>query len=340
MDTGIPKVESELQIPVPAHPRARRGPLPWQQPKSVFEDPQAAARVESILKSSSYRIASQDIDFFASDDARGVRLQMDYLKPELLLRKHHVVQTIVVFGSTRICEPAEARRKVAALRAAFIADGSNRGLARRLAIAERVLAKSHYYDVAREFGRLVGQANSDQENCQTLVMTGGGPGIMEAARPRVFMISSAEALSIARAIRIGLEHDAEVVSWSDDKIFAPGAYPIEALEEQVAQADFGIALAEPDDLVLSRDRKSMTPRDNVIFELGFFMSRLGRHRTLLLVPRSEEVKLPSDFKGLTPIQYGKAEKPKDISVALGPTIDKICGVIADMGVRASLAEAR
>jgi len=107
-------------------------------------------------------------------------LQMDYLKPELLLRKHHVVRTIVVFGSTRICEPAEARRKVAALRAALITDGSDRELARRLAIAERVLAKSHYYDVARDFGRLVGQANSDQENGQTLVMTGGGPGIMEA----------------------------------------------------------------------------------------------------------------------------------------------------------------
>jgi uncharacterized protein (TIGR00730 family) len=125
-------------------------------------------------------MASEGIDFLASDDARGVRLQMDYLKPELLLRKHHVVRTIVVFGSTRICEPAEARRKVAALRAALITDGSDRELARRLAIAERVLAKSHYYDVARDFGRLVGQANSDQENGQTLVMTGGGPGIMEA----------------------------------------------------------------------------------------------------------------------------------------------------------------
>jgi predicted nucleotide-binding protein len=158
-------------------------------------------------------------------------------------------------------------------------------------------------------------------------------------RPRVFMICSAEALAIAKAIRVGLEYSAEVVIWSDDKIFAPGAYPIEALEEQVNLADFGIALAEPDDLVVSRDRKASTPRDNVIFELGFFMSRLGRHRTLLLVPRSQDVKLPSDFKGLTPIAYDTGAQ-KDLPIALGPTIDKIGSLIADLGVRASLTQVK
>jgi len=160
------------------------------------------------------------------------------------------------------------------------------------------------------------------------------------SRPRVFLICSAEALAIARTIRVGLEHDADVEIWSDDKIFPPGGYPIEALEEQVNHADFGIALAEPDDLVLSRDRLSATPRDNVIFELGFFTSRLGRHRTLLLVPRASEVKLPSDFKGLTPIPYNKADSSKDLPRAMGPAIDKISGVIADLGVRASLVEAK
>ncbi len=159
-------------------------------------------------------------------------------------------------------------------------------------------------------------------------------------RPRIFVICSAEALPIGRAIRVGLEHDAEVVIWSDDKIFAPGSYPIEALEEQVGLADFGIALAEPDDLVLSRDRLSTTPRDNVIFELGFFMSRLGRHRTLLLVPQSEDVRLPSDFKGLTPLPYRTGATSRDLPIALGPVIDKISGLIADLGVRSSLAEVK
>jgi predicted nucleotide-binding protein len=142
-------------------------------------------------------------------------------------------------------------------------------------------------------------------------------------KPQIFIICSAEALRIAKAIRVGLEYTAEVVIWSDEKIFPPGGYPIEALEEQVTRSDFGIALAEPDDLVLSRDRLSTTPRDNVIFELGFFMARLGRHRTLLLTPRRETVKLPSDFKGLTPLPYNVGDDRKDLSTALGPTIDRI-----------------
>lgn len=160
------------------------------------------------------------------------------------------------------------------------------------------------------------------------------------ARPRLFMICSAESLPIAKAIRVGLEHEAEVVIWSDDMIFPAGVYPIEALEEQVNLADFGIALAEPDDLMLSRDRQSSVPRDNVIFELGFFMSRLGRHRTLLLIPKRTEVKLPSDFKGLTPLPYATADKPADRAIALGPVIDRIAAVVGDLGVRASLAEAK
>lgn len=159
-------------------------------------------------------------------------------------------------------------------------------------------------------------------------------------RPRAFLICSSEALPIARAIRIGLERNAQVVIWSDEKIFPPGTYAIEDLEYEVTETDFGIALAEPDDLVRSRDRSSAAPRDNVVFELGFFMSRLGRRRTLLLVPRSLEVKLPSDFKGLTPIAYDKGSSPKEMPTALGPTIDRICSVIAELGVRASLTLAQ
>jgi hypothetical protein len=106
----------------------------------------------AIVNSASYRRADNDIDFLARDGVRGVRLQIDYLKPELLLEEHEIRQTIVVFGSTRICEPAAAHRKVEALRASLAADPSNKDLGRRLETAERIHAKSHYYEVAREFG--------------------------------------------------------------------------------------------------------------------------------------------------------------------------------------------
>ncbi|OGW50922.1 MAG: hypothetical protein A2V62_07305 [Nitrospirae bacterium RBG_19FT_COMBO_58_9] len=84
-----------------------------------------------------------------------MRLQLAYLKPQLLLNQHEVRRTIVVFGGTRIHEPAAAKRKVAELCAAQAADPTNHELTLRLAMAQRLLAKSEYYNVAREFGRLV-----------------------------------------------------------------------------------------------------------------------------------------------------------------------------------------
>lgn len=141
----------------------------------------AEARIKVILDSPNYRIASEDPDFLASDAARGLRLQMDYLKPELALRAHRVERTVVVFGSARICEPDEARRRIDALRAAAAREPGNAETARRLAVAERVVDNSHYYDMAREFGRIVGEANRMNAERQTLIVTGGGPGLMEAA---------------------------------------------------------------------------------------------------------------------------------------------------------------
>src|ERR1700722_1617766 len=174
------------QIPTPAHPRKRREALPWQQPKATEEDPEALRHGQAIVNSASYRSADKDIDFLARDGVRGVRLQLDYLKPQLFLEEHEIHQTIVVFGSTRICEPAAASRKVEALRASLASDPSNKELGRRLEIAERIHAKSHFYEVAREFGRLVGSANHGARKHHTVIMTGGGPGMMEAANRGAF----------------------------------------------------------------------------------------------------------------------------------------------------------
>jgi len=159
-------------------------------------------------------------------------------------------------------------------------------------------------------------------------------------KPRVFIICSAEAHEVAKCIRIGLRHvTAQIVIWSDEQIFQSGSYPLEALENEVNRADFAIALAEPDDIVSSRNRTQATVRDNVIFELGFFMSRLGRLRSLLLVPHGPDIKLPSDFKGLTPIVYCKDGTADELAVALGPTIDEIGNIITKRSVRSSLIQA-
>ena len=183
-------MKQKLKIPPPAHPQKRREALPWQEPKPTEEDPEALLRVKAILNCPSYRRSDNDIDFLAKDGVRGVRLQIDYLKAELLLEEHQVRQTIVVFGGTRIGEPGAARRKVDALRASLAADPANTDIERRLEIAERILAKSHYYEVAREFGRLVSSANRGARKHHTVIMTGGGPGLMEAANRGAFDVGA------------------------------------------------------------------------------------------------------------------------------------------------------
>lgn len=170
-----------MRITPPAHPHRRREPLPSHWPKPAEEDPDAPRRVAAILANPSYREADEDVDFLNRDETRGVRLQVDYFKAELLLEQHGIDHTIVVFGSTRIPEPAAARRNVERLQAAVAADPGNPEWPQRLAVAERIEAKSRYYDVAREFGRLVGNAGQGPHDCRVVVITGGGPGMMEAA---------------------------------------------------------------------------------------------------------------------------------------------------------------
>ena len=159
----------------------RREALPWHAPKSAEDDADAPARVQAIVRSPGYRQADQDTDFLNRDEIRGVRLQIDYLKAELLLAQHDIRHTIVVFGSTRIPEPAAARRRLATAQAALAADPGNAALARRVTLAEKVAEKSHYYEIAREFGHLVGKGGNGPADSRVVIMTGGGPGIMEAA---------------------------------------------------------------------------------------------------------------------------------------------------------------
>jgi len=169
------------QIPTPPHPQHRKEPLPWERPKPAEEDPGAAERVQKIMSNPGYRQADQDVDFLNLQETRGVRLQIDYQKPELLLQQHGIQHTIVVFGSTRIGEPDVLRFKARTLREQLRRDPDNGALRQRLAVAERISAKGQYYETARAFGRLVAEASKASGDGQLVIMTGGGPGIMEAA---------------------------------------------------------------------------------------------------------------------------------------------------------------
>jgi uncharacterized protein (TIGR00730 family) len=156
-------------------PRVKKTPFP-----SAHEDARAAQlHVDSPqCRASSYTLAYQDTAFLLRDELRPVRLQLELLKPELVQQENQIDSTVVIFGSARIKAPREARTDLAALQAQADQDPSDAVLARRLARARRDLDNSRYYEEARRLGRLISRSTA---NGRMVVVTGGGPGIMEAA---------------------------------------------------------------------------------------------------------------------------------------------------------------
>lgn len=142
------------------------------------------------------------------------------------------------------------------------------------------------------------------------------------AKIRIFIISSAEALPVARAVQNAFEHDPfTTVVWTDG-VFKVANYPLQDLETQIDDSDFAIAIAHADDLTESRGLDWPSPRDNVVFELGLFMGRLGRARAILMEPREEKVKLPSDLTGITTITY-HYEMGADAAALLAPACNRL-----------------
>ncbi len=124
----------------------------------AHSDRDAASQVPDTpqTRSSAYRLAFADDDFLCREELRPVRLQLELLKPQLILDEHGIESTIVLFGGARIPEPA------------------NKATAR----TETLAGLSRYYEEARNFARLMTERSNGREN---VIVSGGGPGVMEAA---------------------------------------------------------------------------------------------------------------------------------------------------------------
>ncbi|WP_084583664.1 LOG family protein [Sphingomonas azotifigens] len=146
-------------------------------PSRVFRPAQQEAEAANTATGTpqtehpAYRLAFQDMDFLLREDLRPVRFQLELLKPQLLLDEANIASTFVIYGSARIPEPAKAEAVLA------LAETEQ-----QKRIAESLVAKSKYYDVARELGRLASNFPVDTAGKRHFVVTsGGGPSIMEAA---------------------------------------------------------------------------------------------------------------------------------------------------------------
>ncbi len=144
---------------------------------SALEDARSAdlCRPSPQTLSPTYRLAYRDHDFLLKDELRPVRLQLELLKPELILSEHGIENTIVIFGGTRIPEPKEGAEQAAGAEAAAAKDPANESLARRSRIARSLAAKSRYYEEARKLASLISWAADQEGHRFFVVVTGGGP---------------------------------------------------------------------------------------------------------------------------------------------------------------------
>lgn len=147
-------------------------------------------------------------------------------------------------------------------------------------------------------------------------------------RPRLFIGSSTESLKIAYAAQENLERVAEVTVW-DQGVFELSKYTLDSLVETMDVTDFGLFVFAPDDVVKMRGHEMAVARDNIVFEFGLFVGRLGKDRTFIILPRGAEagVHLPTDLLGITPALYDADRTDGNLRAALGPACSKVARVL-------------
>ncbi|HKS97821.1 MAG TPA: nucleotide-binding protein [Terriglobia bacterium] len=148
-------------------------------------------------------------------------------------------------------------------------------------------------------------------------------------KPTLFIGSSSESLDVAYAIQENLEDCSEPIVWKQG-LFDVSEFVLESLLDALDDANFGVFVFAADDLTKIRGQEMKTTRDNIIFELGLFVGRLGRKRSFVVMPKEVEgLHLPSDLVGLNTATFAMPEDMRRLVAAPGPTCNKIRRAIKD-----------
>jgi hypothetical protein len=150
-------------------------------------------------------------------------------------------------------------------------------------------------------------------------------------KPTVFIGSSSEGLKIAKNIQLLLDKVCEVTIWSQG-VFGLSKGYLEELVSSLEKFDFAILVLTPDDMTVSREKESQSPRDNIIFELGLFVGGIGRNRTYIVYDRTKEIKIPSDLAGISKATF-ELYSDGNLQASLGACCAMIENEIEKNGIR-------
>ena len=151
-------------------------------------------------------------------------------------------------------------------------------------------------------------------------------------KPKVFIGSSSEGLRVADEVADLLRNFADVTVWPDD-VFRPSRNYLQTLIDELDHYDFAILVLTGDDQIESRGEAQLSPRDNVLFELGLFMGHLGPERTYFIKEKGEPLKLPSDLAGIKSLEYQNDRKDGSLTRALAPLRPQLAREMERLGPR-------